>query len=70
VIKIDRSFIVDDEAETLVKLIIDAGHLIGATIVAEGVETVEQVTFLSRLGCDAFQGFFFARPCRPAELVR
>ncbi len=68
IIKIDRSFIIDEEAETLVKLIIDAGHLIGASITAEGVETESQATLLSTLGCDTFQGYYFARPCEPADL--
>jgi diguanylate cyclase (GGDEF)-like protein len=62
IIKIDRSFIADVEDESFVKLIIETGHLIGATITAEGVETEEQARRLLRLGCDRFQGYHFGKP--------
>lgn len=69
ILKIDRSFIADQTAESFVKLIIETGHLIGASITAEGVETLDQVHFLARLGCDSLQGFYFARPCQASEIV-
>jgi diguanylate cyclase (GGDEF)-like protein len=69
ILKIDRSFIADQSAESFVKLIIDTGHLIGATITAEGVETLDQVHMLTRLGCDHLQGYYFARPCPPSEIA-
>jgi diguanylate cyclase (GGDEF)-like protein len=67
-LKIDRSFTNDTGSESLVKLIIDTGHLLGARIVAEGVETAEQAERLASLGADALQGYLFGRPAPPAEV--
>lgn len=75
VIKIDRSFVADPHAVPFIKLIIDVGHLIGARITAEGIESSEQATMLLNLGCDSLQGFHFGRPhpdpnvARPTESV-
>jgi EAL domain-containing protein (putative c-di-GMP-specific phosphodiesterase class I) len=73
VLKIDRSFIQDiqvRDAETgLVKTIIDMGHVLGMEVVAEGVETREQLEYLKKHGCDAVQGFFFSRPLPAGEIV-
>lgn len=44
------------------KLIIDTGHLLGATITAEGVETARQADLLSSMGSDDLQGYFYGRP--------
>jgi diguanylate cyclase (GGDEF)-like protein len=68
ILKIDHCFTSDGTAGALVKLIIDTGHLLGAEITAEGVETSEQAEFLTRLGSDGLQGFLFGRPCPPDEL--
>ncbi len=65
-VKIDRSFIEsitmsrDDEA--IVEGIINLAHTLGLSVVAEGVETVEQVQLLRKLGCDLAQGYLFSRP--------
>ncbi|WP_275096356.1 putative bifunctional diguanylate cyclase/phosphodiesterase [Sedimenticola hydrogenitrophicus] len=73
VLKIDRSFIQDiqvRDAETgLVKTIIDMGHVLGMEVVAEGVETREQLEYLKKHGCDTVQGFFFSRPLPAGEIV-
>jgi diguanylate cyclase (GGDEF)-like protein/PAS domain S-box-containing protein len=65
-IKIDRAFIRDipDNAEdkALTQAIIAMGKSLGMTIVAEGVETREQLDFLHANGCDQYQGFFFSQP--------
>ena len=66
--KIDRTFINDESAVSLVKLIIDIGHLLGATITAEGIETAEQAAHLTQLGSDALQGYLFARPMPAADV--
>ncbi len=65
-IKIDRSFvgeIVSDQAmHELVAALVAFAHRLGARVVAEGVETAEQVALLRQMGCDAAQGFLFGRP--------
>jgi diguanylate cyclase (GGDEF)-like protein len=66
VVKIDQGFIADLESDRasyfIVFAIIELAHLLGMTVVAEGVETVEQHQRLATLGCDFCQGFYFARP--------
>jgi diguanylate cyclase (GGDEF)-like protein len=71
-LKLDRSFcagLEDDlRAAKIVAATIEMARALGLTIVAEGVETPEQLTVLRRLGSDFAQGFWFARP-EPAEAV-
>jgi diguanylate cyclase (GGDEF)-like protein len=71
-LKLDRSFcagLEDDlRAAKIVAATIEMGRALGMTIVAEGVETLEQLTVLRRLGSDFAQGFWFARP-EPAEAI-
>jgi diguanylate cyclase (GGDEF)-like protein len=76
-LKIDRSFITnvmtsaDDAA--IVQAIISLAHSLRLTVVAEGVETAEQVAFLQKHGCDQYQGYYFSRPVEAAafaELLR
>ena len=73
ILKIDRSFTVnattDPHEASIVKLIIDTGHLLGATITAEGVETAFEADTLTGLGSDNLQGFYFARPQPPDRLA-
>jgi len=76
-LKIDRSFVRDLSTDAndaaLTTAIIAMGHSLHLELVAEGVETVEQVDFLARLGCYVVQGFLFARPMPSdafADLVR
>jgi EAL domain-containing protein (putative c-di-GMP-specific phosphodiesterase class I) len=66
-VKIDRSFIKDLEpgaegCTTLVRGIIALAHNLGLQVVAEGVETAQQLALLKTLGCDINQGFFLHRP--------
>ena len=65
-LKIDREFVVDmaesDGALALVRAIVAMGHATGKTLVAEGVESSEQVELLRGLGCHKIQGFFYHRP--------
>jgi diguanylate cyclase (GGDEF)-like protein len=65
-IKIDRSFVEDvvvsPTAATLAETIISMAHALGKQVVAEGVETLEQLEFLRRRHCDLAQGYFFSRP--------
>ena len=65
-LKVDRGFVTDmtsraDDA-VLVRAVIELGHDLGLTVVAEGVEEAATVTALTDLGCDAAQGYLFARP--------
>lgn len=71
VLKIDRSFISDmldnvDDA-TLVDAIIALGHSMRLVVVAEGVETPEQLAYLADHGCDTVQGYHFSPPLSPAR---
>jgi diguanylate cyclase (GGDEF)-like protein/PAS domain S-box-containing protein len=65
-VKIDRSFIKDLETETeslhLVKTILRLAEGLGLTVVAEGIETPEQLAKLSSLGCGFGQGYYFSKP--------
>ncbi len=64
-LKLDRSFVKDLEEDAndaaICAATIALGHNLGLELVAEGVETDLQRQFLSRLGCDVLQGFFFSR---------
>jgi EAL domain-containing protein (putative c-di-GMP-specific phosphodiesterase class I) len=68
-LKIDRSFIseISQSAEnaTIVRAIVSLAHSLRLKVVAEGVETPEQLQFLSNLKCDQYQGHFFS-PAIPA----
>lgn len=65
-VKIDRSFVegvaLDSDHNAIVRSIIELGHILGLRVIADGVETVEQLGELRRLGCDAAQGFFVSPP--------
>jgi diguanylate cyclase (GGDEF)-like protein/PAS domain S-box-containing protein len=64
-LKIDKSFVSDvckDPHDTaIVRAIINLGHALDLTVIAEGVETKEQLQYLSALECDAVQGFLFSK---------
>jgi EAL domain-containing protein (putative c-di-GMP-specific phosphodiesterase class I) len=65
-LKIDRSFVAamgsDQRTMRVVGSIVDLGRQLGLQITAEGVETRQELEHLALLGCDAVQGFLFARP--------
>jgi diguanylate cyclase (GGDEF)-like protein/PAS domain S-box-containing protein len=65
-IKVDRAFVMNlgrnHQSAAIVRAVIGLGHGLEMSIVAEGVETQEQLSFLSDEGCDAVQGYFIGRP--------
>ncbi|MBS4018796.1 MAG: EAL domain-containing protein [Dechloromonas sp.] len=71
-LKLDRSFVKDIETDANDAAICSAtvalGHNLGLELVAEGVETDVQREFLTRLGCDVLQGFFYSKPL-PADQI-
>jgi EAL domain-containing protein (putative c-di-GMP-specific phosphodiesterase class I) len=68
-LKIDRSFVMtmmaDRSDALIVHSIVDLGHNLGLTIVAEGVESDEALSLLAGFGCDIAQGY---QMCRPAPI--
>lgn len=73
-LKIDQTFVRNlggsDHMKSLVAAILGIGRAIDCEVVAEGVETEEQVEILRGLGCRLIQGYFFAKPMPVAEFVR
>ncbi len=72
-LKIDKSFIDDiphlqDDME-IAATIIAMGHMLGFKVLAEGVETPEQLAFLQDKGCDAYQGYLKSKPVPADEFV-
>ena len=72
-IKLDKEFIVDNWSSKkgllILKSIIVMASTLQLTILAEGIETVEQLNILSRLGCDEGQGYFFSKPLELNEFL-
>ena len=67
-LKIDMEFLRQSECEersrTILKTVIALSKELGMPVITEGVETKDHVDFLTQIGCDVFQGFFFARPMK------
>jgi diguanylate cyclase (GGDEF)-like protein len=72
-LKIDRSFIATISPQggeaVLVDVIIAMAHSLGLTVVAEGVETQNQLDYLRHHGCDEYQGYLFSKPLPAAEFA-
>lgn len=68
-LKIDRSFIVgalsDPKQADVASSIVDLGHALGFTVIAEGIEDAEARAFVERIGCEHGQGYLFSRPLHP-----
>ena len=73
-LKVDRSFIrnipENTEDKAITEVIIAMGKTLSLTVVAEGVETEEQLEFLRQRSCDEIQGFYFSKPIPPDEFAR
>jgi diguanylate cyclase (GGDEF)-like protein len=73
-LKIDRGFVRDLEHDSddaaIVSAIVALGQALGLRIVAEGVETGVQQSFLTQLGCDSLQGYFLGQPLPPERFMQ
>lgn len=72
-LKIDQSFVrdltEDSDSAAIVRAIIQLGHTLQLSVIAEGVENDAQLAFLRSYGCNEVQGYFFSRPVPAAEFV-
>jgi EAL domain-containing protein (putative c-di-GMP-specific phosphodiesterase class I)/DNA-binding NarL/FixJ family response regulator len=72
-LKLDRGFVqgcaTDDRNRSICQAAIDLGHRLGATIVAEGIETEAALEVLKQMGCDLGQGFLFSRAIERDRLI-
>jgi diguanylate cyclase (GGDEF)-like protein/PAS domain S-box-containing protein len=72
-VKIDKEFMrdvtIDETAAAIVSYVINLAHTLKLKVVAEGVETEEQYTFLRHYACDLMQGYLFSRPLPAAQIV-
>lgn len=70
-LKVDMGFLREtnhqERSRTILKMIISLSKQLGMEVVTEGVETKEQVDFLTEIGCDIFQGYYFAKPMPISE---
>lgn len=71
-IKIDKSFIenvtTDSNDAAIIQTIIGLAHNLGYGLIAEGVETAEQLEFLRAMGCESYQGYLYSRPLDNDEM--
>jgi EAL domain-containing protein (putative c-di-GMP-specific phosphodiesterase class I) len=70
-VKIDRAFLIDIQHDSVNQAIVQAvttlAHSIGMRVVAEGIETTEQLDLARSLGCDEAQGYLISRPVSTDE---
>ncbi|MFD1361525.1 putative bifunctional diguanylate cyclase/phosphodiesterase [Lentibacillus salinarum] len=71
-LKIDKMFINENQKQNqaIVKSIIHMSHSLDMKVIAEGVETIEQLRFLTKEKCDEMQGFYFSKPLPPEKLTK
>ncbi|MBV1915638.1 MAG: ammonium transporter [Pseudomonadales bacterium] len=73
ILKIDRAFInecaTNSDDAAICKAIITLAKNLGLLVVAEGVETHEQLVFLNEQSCDFYQGYYYSRPLKPDQII-
>jgi EAL domain-containing protein (putative c-di-GMP-specific phosphodiesterase class I) len=73
-LKIDRMFIQsnkdDEDILTILEFCVNLGKSLGLKLVAEGVETAEEMSVINYMGCDEYQGFYFSKPLPPEDVIR
>ena len=73
-LKVDQSFVnginADTDDATIINAVINMGSNLNHRVIAEGVETVEQVAFLQAHGCDEGQGYYFSRPVPAPQFAK
>src|SRR5450432_3302969 len=73
-LKIDKSFIADlatdENGRAVTTAVISLGQKLNLRVIAEGVETEDQIAFLRENNCDEMQGYHFSRPVLPKDIVR
>ncbi len=71
-LKVDQTFVkdigIDRSDEKIIKAIIQLAHSLDLKVIAEGIETVEQLRYLQALGCDYGQGFYLSHPVEAEEI--
>ena len=70
VLKLDMKFLSggqEERGQLILSSVVDMAHRLGMLVIAEGVETGQQAQDLTALGCDAMQGYYFARPMPPED---
>ena len=74
VLKIDMVFLQaaqdEERSRKILRMIISLSKQLGMPVITEGVETIEQLRFLDQMGCDMFQGYYFARPMPVEQFER
>jgi len=74
VLKVDRAFTTElgnsKEGKVFFQAIVSMAHALGMSVVAEGVETAEQLAILRALDCNEVQGYYIARPVPPGEMLQ
>ena len=73
-LKLDRSFVQEITSDTsdaiIISAVINMGKSLKQRVIAEGVETVNQLAFLQAHGCDEGQGYYFSRPMVPQQFAK
>lgn len=73
-LKIDKSFVngitENDRSKAIISMIVNLGHLLNLSVIAEGVENEEQYLYLLEQGCDKIQGYYFSKPLEATDYER